>query len=288
MKLTRLLTACVSSALLGGLLATSTAAQARMITPMPSPRGRTAQVVGVTEVSVDYGRPGVKGRTVIGNPAIVAYDQAQPWRSGPFQEWLEYEFQDLDKDRATLVLRWETTELPLQINVATDEIVVDYLRNEYLRGYGFWMAAQFAQAATYCDQNNVNLEEPELWAARASTNTPSFANYWLQASIQEKLGKTEQARATRALAEPLANEAQRNAIGYQLLQSGEVAKAVAVFEANVEQFPKSWSAYDSLAEACVAAGATERALELYGKALEMAPDDTNKQRIQGSIRNLGG
>jgi tetratricopeptide (TPR) repeat protein len=357
MTLTRTLTIAFSTVLLGGFLAHSAAAQARLISAMPSPRGTVSQVVGVTKISVDYGRPGVKGRTVIGNPAIVAYDAAQPWRagadentvitfehdvtiegqplaagsygihmfpksSGPwtvafssnttawgsysydasedvlrvemnpregaFQEWLEYEFQDLRKNRADLVLRWENTELALAITVATDDIVVAYLRDEYLRGYGFWNATQFAQAAAYCNTNSVNLEEAEGWAARASNNTPSYSNYMLLASIQDKLHKREAAVATRGLAEPLASEAQRNAIGYQLLQSGEVKESIAVFEANVKQFPASWSAYDSLAEACAAAGKKERALELYGKALELVPDDTNKARIQGVISKLEG
>ena len=175
---TRRLTLAFSTVLLGGLLSTTAASQARLISPMPSPRGQTTQVVGVTEVSVDYGRPGVKGRTVMGNPAIVAFDQTQPWRAGAdentvitlehdvtvqgqplaagsygihmfpkskgpwtvpfstntsawgsysydanedvlrvevtpregsFQEWLEYEFQDLDKNGATWAASAATT-----------------------------------------------------------------------------------------------------------------------------------------------------------------------------------
>ena len=35
-------------------------------TPAPSPLGTVTQIVGVTEVSVTYSRPGVKGRDIFG------------------------------------------------------------------------------------------------------------------------------------------------------------------------------------------------------------------------------
>ncbi len=355
--MTRSLVFAATAVLLGGLLSAPAVGQARMIQPMPSPRGTTSQVVGVTQIQVDYGRPGVKSRNIFGNPQIVPFDAAQPWRAGAdentvvsfehdvtvqgkplaagdyglhmfpksdgpwtvvfshnstawgsysynaaedalrvevnpqegtFQEWLEYEFQDLSKNGATLVLRWETTELPLSLGVKTDDVIVAYLRDDFLRGYGFWTSQNFTQAATYCDQNNVNLQEAESWAARAASATPSFANYWTQASIQDKLGKSDAALASRSQAEPFANETQRNTIGYQLLQSGAVEKAMKVFETNLAQFPSSWNAHDSLAEACLSTGDKARAAELYGKALELVSDDANKARIQDVLKGLEG
>lgn len=46
--------------------------------PQPSPKGKVEQVVGLTNVSIEYSRPSAKGRTVFGE--LVAYDQL--WRLG--------------------------------------------------------------------------------------------------------------------------------------------------------------------------------------------------------------
>jgi len=47
-------------------------------TPMPSPTGTVTQLVGLTEVSITYSRPGVKGREIFG--ALVPYGEL--WRTG--------------------------------------------------------------------------------------------------------------------------------------------------------------------------------------------------------------
>jgi Protein of unknown function (DUF2911) len=53
-------------------------AQAVIETPAPSPKARVEQRVGVTDVSIDYSSPGVKGRKIWGE--VVPYDKV--WRAG--------------------------------------------------------------------------------------------------------------------------------------------------------------------------------------------------------------
>jgi hypothetical protein len=54
------------------------AAQAAPELPAPSPKARVEQRVGLTDFTVDYSSPGVKGRPVFGK--LVPYDK--PWRTG--------------------------------------------------------------------------------------------------------------------------------------------------------------------------------------------------------------
>lgn len=56
----------------------SASAFAQLTLPQPSPRASVSQVVGVTEISVDYFRPAVKGRKVWGD--LVPYGKV--WRTG--------------------------------------------------------------------------------------------------------------------------------------------------------------------------------------------------------------
>lgn len=52
--------------LLASLLFVSATISAQMTTPQPSPSASITQTVGLTEISVDYSRPGLKGRKFIG------------------------------------------------------------------------------------------------------------------------------------------------------------------------------------------------------------------------------
>ena len=69
-------------------------------------------------------------------------------------------------------------------------------------------------------------------------------------------------------------EAELNAYGYQLLQDGDNKNAIAVFEMNVDAYPKSANTYDSLSDAHLAAGNRAEALKLAEKALTLLEADT--------------
>ncbi|HNS11622.1 MAG TPA: DUF2911 domain-containing protein [Bacteroidia bacterium] len=53
-------------------------AYAQLQLPAPSPKATLSQMVGLTEISIEYSSPGVKGRTIFGD--LVPYDQV--WRTG--------------------------------------------------------------------------------------------------------------------------------------------------------------------------------------------------------------
>lgn len=80
-------------------------------------------------------------------------------------------------------------------------------------------------------------------------------------------------------------EIEVNALGYQLMNSGQLEAAKRVFELNVESYPDSWNVYDSLAEAHMRAGDDERAIELYERSLEINPGNTNATQMIERIRS---
>mgnify|MGYP001318548955 FL=1 len=51
---------------------------AQILTPQPSPRAQFTQKIGLTTVEIDYSRPAVRGRKIMGN--LVRYDEI--WRTG--------------------------------------------------------------------------------------------------------------------------------------------------------------------------------------------------------------
>lgn len=60
------------------VVAFTTNINAQITTPQPSPKSKLEQKVGLTDVTVEYSRPGVKGRTIFGD--LVPYGKI--WRTG--------------------------------------------------------------------------------------------------------------------------------------------------------------------------------------------------------------
>jgi dienelactone hydrolase len=70
-------------------------------------------------------------------------------------------------------------------------------------------------------------------------------------------------------------EAETNLIGYALLQDGTVKDAIAVFQLNVEAYPRSANACDSLSDGYLAMGNKEEALKYAQKAIDLLDTDPN-------------
>jgi hypothetical protein len=70
-------------------------------------------------------------------------------------------------------------------------------------------------------------------------------------------------------------EAAMNLAGYRFLQRGMVSEAIALFRMNADTYPRSANCWDSLAEAYIAGGDNQHALECVEKVLEVLPQDTN-------------
>ena len=97
----------------------------------------------------------------------------------------------------------------------------------------------------------------------------------------------EQYRALRAQGFPNLQESESdtNRLGYALLQEGQVADAIQVFQLNVETHPGSANVYDSLGEAYLAAGNRPLAIANYEQALALEP---TKKSAASAIEELTG
>ena len=74
-------------------------------------------------------------------------------------------------------------------------------------------------------------------------------------------------------------EHELNELGYELLRSRRVDEAITVFLKNVEVFPDSGNAHDSLGEGFLTRGDKANALASYKKAVELDPKNENAKRI---------
>ena len=76
-----------------------------------------------------------------------------------------------------------------------------------------------------------------------------------------------------------------NALGYDYLAREAPTMATAVFRFNVEAFPASWNAHDSLGEAYAEQGMTDEAIAAYRRARALAPASQH-ERIDDVLARL--
>ncbi len=79
-----------------------------------------------------------------------------------------------------------------------------------------------------------------------------------------------------------------NTIGYGLLAQDRIDEAIAVFERNVERYPRSANVHDSLGDAYDAAGKWELARDSYARAVERGREvgDPNLAVYQANLERL--
>src|SRR6516225_620494 len=70
-------------------------------------------------------------------------------------------------------------------------------------------------------------------------------------------------------------EGELNTLGYQLLEMKRFKDAIRILQLNVEAYPSSSDAYDSLGEAYMDDGNKELAIKNYRKSLELDPSNSN-------------
>lgn len=200
------------------------------------------------------------------------------------QNWLSYSFRNVGADSVQVVMHWEKMQIAFDVQVNVPEVVVRSMREELKNIPGFFPEA-YQQAAAYCVNRKVHLEEAELWIDKSISLRKGFANLNTKAQLLELQGKSKEAKQTSEEAMTLADEQQLNAYGYELLAQGNAAGAIRIFNENVKRYPDSWNVYDSLAEAYERSGANKSALEYYRKALAKAPEAQQK-RLKGTIEKL--
>ncbi len=142
-----------------------------------------------------------------------------------------------------------------------------------------------------------NLCNPMFCALMNWTSTESSVNdCWPMPSIANKLyqiidekGMEDIATAYATLKQEQADdydfsESQLNELGYHYLAKKEYENAVTIFKLNIDAFPYAYNAYDSYAEALLANGDREEAVENYKHSIQLNPENDNGIKV---LKRLG-
>ena len=339
------------------------------LTTVPSGGNKKAAVserVGLTDVSIHYDRPGVKGREgkIWGQLVHTGYtDQgfgntkAAPWRAGanentvfefstdvqvegqplaagrygffiaygpeectlifsknssswgsyyynptedalrvkvkpkPLQEsveWLKYEFSNQTANSAVVSLQWEKLAIPFRIETDLIKEQIASFRRELRTEKGFiWQS--WDQAAAWCVQQNVNLEEALLWTDSSTHNfggDKSFTAWSTRAQVLNKLGRNAESAAVMKQALPFGTMNEVHQYGRQLLNLKYYKEAFEVFKGNYEKYPGQFTTLMGMTRGYSAMGDYKNALKYANMALPLAPDNNNKNSVLTIIDKL--
>ena len=208
-----------------------------------------------------------------------------------YNEWLTYEFTDRKPDSATVALKWEELQVPINITVDnTTDLYLAQIRNELRNFQGFnwqnWVAA--ARYAMGAKRMNDAMEFADAAVHRQFVGVENFQTLSMLAQVQEAAGKTAESQATRAkaLAHVTAGPTDLHQYGRQLLAQGKKDEALKVFELNAKKHPNAWPVHVGLARGYSAVGRYKDALKHAKLALAQAPDDQNRKVLAEGITKL--
>lgn len=104
-------------------------------------------------------------------------------------------------------------------------------------------------------------------------------------NIKNHLEKLSKKRGYHIGIEDILSEREINELAYLLLRADKVKEAIKYFILNVNVFPGSANAYDSLGEAYMKDGQKELAIKNYKKSLKLNPKNTNAVEMLKKLKS---
>lgn len=205
--------------------------------------------------------------------------QATPTEAA-YTEWLTYDFEDRQKSSAAAYLQWENKKVAFKIEIPNvNDIYLASLRNELRSSPGFdsqnWM-----NAAQFCLNNKINLEEALTWADNAVSlpfiGRENFNSLSTKASILEALNRNAEAKATmdKAINHPTATMTDIHFYGRNLITREKYQEALEVFKLNRKKHPEdTFTTYVGLARGYSAVGDKKNAIKNWEIAIKNIPDN---------------
>lgn len=198
--------------------------------------------------------------------------------SAEFTEWLTYGFSHRKLNSCTAFLQWEKLQLPFELSVpAINQIYLSKIRNELRNSNGFtWLS--WNAAASYCLQQDINLEEALSWAEQAITapfiGQENFSTLQTKSQLLDRLGRQQEAESImdKALYHPTATVGQIHSYARSLIAQKQPDRALEVFKMNYKTHPEDpFTTAAGLARGYEATGDLKKAIKYWEQALEVIP-----------------
>jgi tetratricopeptide (TPR) repeat protein len=203
-------------------------------------------------------------------------------------EWLKYEFTEHKEKHCIIAMQWEKLSVPFKVEVDVENIVLARLREQVTSQKGF-NSTNMLQAAQYCLNKNINLEEALQWSIRAINGfqgQKSFITLRNLANAYDKLNRTAQADSTMDEALLIATANQYTAYGRQLIAAKRIDRAMEVLKASEKRYGDVWGVNNGLMSGYSAKGDFKNAIKHAEKALAQVPNEASKKQVEGFLVKL--
>jgi hypothetical protein len=184
-------------------------------------------------------------------------------------EALAYGFDEVKADSAVVTMRWEKVAVPFRVT-ADREATLANIRGQ-LRNSAQYAWEGWDDAATYCVDSKVNLEEGLKWADRSVQMEDRFENEMTRSRLLTELKRESEAATARNKAMGLGNAIQLYSFGRQSQISGKKTEGFETFKVVVKRFPDHWVSHLAQARLSVANGDFATALKEIQAAQAGAP-----------------
>lgn len=202
-------------------------------------------------------------------------------------EWLKYEFNEQTPNSVVISMSWEKRMIPFTVTIEREALQIAAFRNDFRTTRPYY---DYIQAAQWCLQNNVELEQALAWIDRGTyfriMGEKNFRTLSTRANVLRALGRNDEAKKTMDEALPMGTITDVHFYGRQLVNQKQIDEAFKVFKMNYDKSPKEYTTNIGMARAYSAKGEYKKALTYLKVALPVTPDEGAKRNVESLIQRL--
>ena len=217
----------------------------------------------------------------------------------PYTEFMTFGFDERRPASAIAYMQWEKKRVPFKIEVPNiTQLYVDQMREDLQNWPGF-NYQNWQNAAQFCADNKINLEEALVWADKAihdpfrgaTVGVEDFSTVSTKASVLDAMGRSKEADAEmdKALDLPGTGMIYVHSYGVRLLRAGRSDRALKIFRINQQRHPeeKFWT-YFGLARAYTALNDKPNAIKNWETAIANLPEGRQFMlpQMQATLKKL--
>jgi tetratricopeptide (TPR) repeat protein len=204
--------------------------------------------------------------------------------SAPYTEFLTYGFDDRRLESAVAFLQWEKQRVTLKIDVPDSlQRYVNQIRKDLLGWPGF-NYQNWQNAAQFCADNKINLDEALVWAEKAisepfrnaAQGRKDFSTLKTKSAVLRAMGRDGDADGVMDEAVGMSDAPVTgiHQYGTSLLAAGRKDKAMTIFTLNRRRHPDdTFVTYVGLARGYTALGDSRNAIANWEIAIKNIPDN---------------
>ena len=206
-------------------------------------------------------------------------------RPNEMEEALEYEFEDLKADSATVTLKWEKLAVPFKVAINDAEGTVANIRNQ-MRGRAQYEWEAPNQAAQFLVTKKINLDDALRWVNVSIQNEERFENLATKADVLKAMNKPDDAKKAWEQAIAKTTPIQLYSYARRLNSEKKDAEAMEILKEVAKRYPETPFGHLANARIKSAAGDFTGAVEDAKKAQAVAISDQQKANIKLLIDRL--